>query len=686
MNSNRFRLSLAALSILALLARAVAAEGAGFELQAVKAGRAVRVDGRLDEAEWKDGARVGGFVQFEPHRGEPAREKTEAYVLYDDRYLYVGFRCNDSEPSRITAQLNRRDSDLLTDDAVLVVIDTFHDSRSAYFFATNPLGTQYDGRVTDNGRVVESTWDATWSAASSRFEGGWTAEVGIPLVSLSFHPGKSETWGLNLGQTCRRLLETSFWAGPLEDRFRISEYGTLSGLDLETAQRRLEVIPYALGQFQEGVSSDYAAGGYLRFALTPENLLNATVNPDFATVEADQEQVNLTRFELSLPEKRQFFLEGSELYRQRIQTFYSRRIADIRAGARILGRSRGWQYSALGVASDPLPVEPDSTDLESATYSVFRLQKDILRSSTVALTAADRLLGGVHRGSVGLDSALYFTRTFSFTGQLIRSHGPEDGGRWAFFVRPSRDTSTSHLHFRYTHLGERFGDQVNAVGFIRDDDRREMDSALTKQFWFRSGALERIDYVSNYNVYWSQTSVLRSWQIDQEVGVDFRNRWRVELAHTSEFKLFEKEFRNHLNGVRVGYNLREWQSVAADYQFGRNFDSRFDLVGVTFRRKLTKASSIEYELEELWLDPDPDGASTTIHVLRAVHNFSRDLFIKFFFQTNSSIDRKNAQAVFVWRYKPPFGTFQVAYQRGTAAFGQRSEQGNTLFVKLSYVL
>ena len=674
------------LFLFAVWGTATAVQGAGFEILAPKAGRAVRVDGRLDEAEWKDAARVDGFVQFEPHRGEPAREKTEAYVLYDDKYLYVGFRASDSDPSRITAQLNRRDSDLLTDDAVLVVIDTFHDSRSAYFFATNPLGTQYDGRVTDNGRVVESTWDATWSAASARFDGGWTAEMGIPLVSLRFHAGKSETWGLNLGRTCRRLLETSFWAGPLEDRFRISQYGTLSGIDLEAAQRRLELIPYGLGQFQQGFSSDYALGGDVRFALTPENVLNATVNPDFATVEADQEQVNLTRFELSLPEKRQFFLEGSELYRQRIQTFYSRRIADIRGGAKILGRSRGWQYAALGVASDPIPVGTSSVVREPATYSVLRLQKDVLKSSTVALTAADRFLDGAHRGSVGLDTALYFTRTASFTGQLIRSHGPEEGGRWAFFVRPSRDTSTSHVHFRYTHLGERFGDHVNAIGFIRDDDRREMDSAVTKRFWFRSGTLERVDYDSNYNIYWSQKNVLRSWQIDQEVGVDFRNRFRVEISHTSEFKLFEKEFRNHVNGVRVGYNLREWQSVAADYQFGRNFDSRFDLVGAVVRRKLTDSLSLEYELERLWLDPDPEGDSTTIHVFRATHNFTRDLFVKFFFQTNTAIERKNVQATFVWRYKPPFGTIQLAYQRGTAAFGQRSEQGNTLFVKLSYVL
>ena len=223
---------------------------------------------------------------------------------------------------------------------------------------------------------------------------------------------------------------------------------------------------------------------------------------------------------------------------------------------------------------------------------------------------------------------------------MIRSHGPEEGGRWAFFVRPSRDTSTSHVHFRYTHLGDRFGDHVNAIGFIRDDDRREMDSALEKQFWFQSGPIEGIEYGSNYNVYWSQENVLRSYQIDQSLEAQFRNRWSAEYRYQNEFKLFEKEFYNYQHEFEVGYNTREWQSVSVEYGFGRNFDSDFRLLGATFRRKFTDELSFEYELSRLWLDPDPENDSTVIHVVRAVQNFTRDLFVKVFFQTNSVIDRE----------------------------------------------
>ena len=360
----------------------------------------------IDEDEWVGAARAGEFLQYEPRSGEPARERTEVFILYDDTYVYFGFRCFDSQPSRITAQLNRRDSDLFEDDAVIVVVDTFHDSRTAYYFGTNLLGTQSDGRVADNGRVVEGNWDATWLSASARFEEGWTAEMAIPLVYLGFQPGEDRSWGLNLGRTCRRLLETSFWAGPLEHRFRISQYGTLTGLDLESAQRRYQVIPYALGQYEDEVGSDFAAGLDFRYGFNPQTIADLTVNPDFAIIEADQEQINLTRFELALAEKRQFFLEGSEQYRQRIRTFYTRRIGDIKLGGKLLGRSGAWQYSFLTAQSEPTSQREDEF-LESGNYSVARVVRDLWGSSSLALMAGNRYLGDVNRGSVGLDASLF---------------------------------------------------------------------------------------------------------------------------------------------------------------------------------------------------------------------------------------------------------------------------------------
>lgn len=164
-------------------------------------------------------------------------------------------------------------------------------------------------------------------------------------------------------------------------------------------------------------------------------------------------------------------------------------------------------------------------------------------------------------------------------------------------------------------------------------------------------------------------------------AAEFRNRVTLQADFTEEFKRFEKDFRNRSMEFELGYNTREFQSVETAVRFGRNFDSDFLLWTATAAYKLTDELSVEYELERLTLDPDPELESTWIHVLRANQFFTPDLFLRLFFQTNSAIDRRNVQAVLVYRYLPPFGTLQLAYQRGTAGFGERSEQGNTLFLK-----
>ena len=353
-------------------------------------------------------------------------------------------------------------------------------------------------------------------------------------------------------------------------------------------------------------------------------------------------------------------------------------MADITAGGRVLGKQGPWTLAFLGAGSD-LPQGGGPV-----TYSVGRLQRDLGRSN-VAATFASRRLDGVDEGSGSLDATMFFTRTLGLTAQLARGFGRFHSGTWAYFVRPSYDSPTSHFHVRYTHLGDRFADTANAIGFIRDDDRREVDSAFSRTIWVKSGAFERIDYSSNYNGYWGQDRRLRGWQVDEVVDVELRNRWGVRATWTEDLQRFEKDFRNRQIGIEAGYNTRAYQSVHGGLQFGRNFDSDFRLWLLTARRKLTAAISAEYELQRLTLDPDPDRDGTWIHVFRANHAFTKDLFLRLFFQTHSAIDRRNAEAVFVYRYRPPFGTLQLVYQRGGAGFGQRSDQGHTLFVKTSAV-
>ncbi len=668
------------MNILGLIGLVLLPQGAPsdslYSMAAVYTSIAPIIDGAVTDSVWSRAAVATSFIQYEPQRGLPSEASTQAYLLYDKTTLYVAFQLRDARPP--TAQLTRRDADLLNDDCVILVLDSFNDHQSAYYFMVNALGTQTDGRIANDGRTVDPTWDTSWQTVATRTTEGWSVEVAIPFTSIKYSAGENQTWGINLGQSRRQTLELSFWAGPLDNAFRVSQGGRLTGLNVAPPERRHQLILYGLTQIQEGDKNDWDAGGDFSYAVTPEISTYATVNPDFATIEADQEQINLTRFELSLPEKRPFFLEGAELFRQRIRTFYSRRIPDITAGGRVLGKTGPWTFAVLGTRAQPTDED------EEAFYGVGRMQRDI-GSSNVAFTVANRSLGGQQQGSAGLDATLFFTKSLGMTGQLVQSWGEYKSGTLAYFIRPAFDTPIWHFHVRYTHLGEYFSDHVNAVGFIRDDDRRELDSALERIFWIRGRIFERIAYDSNYNIYWSQKGLLRSWQIDESIKVELRNRFSIKGAHSEEFKRFEKDFRNRQTTLTLGYNTRAFQSAQLNYRFGRNFESDFQLWGAAGAYKITQQLSLEYELQRLMLDPDPDDVSTWIHVVRINQFFTRDLFLRVFLQTNSAIDRRNVQAAFVYRYRPPFGTIQLAYQRGTAAFGQRSDQGDTLFLKLTTV-
>lgn len=641
----------------------------------------MRVDGNLDEEAWADAPQAVDFIQLQPDKGQSATLKTEVKILYDEAFLYFGFTCFDPNPDRIAASITKRDEDTKVDDSVYVVLDTYRDRRNAYFFGTNLLGTQRDGRITENGRTFDTTWDGIWKSAAQRTETGWTAEVAIALQSLKYDPGENKTWGFNLARVIPRNLEQSYWSGELESAIKVSQYGDLIGLDLAKAKKRAQFIPHVISQTELNKSTAITAGLDARYAFNQQVSGELTINPDFATVEADVERINLTRFEMSIPEKRKFFLEGAEIYSQRIQLFYSRRIQDVYGGAKVYGKSGGFEFSGLTVQVKP----NDRLEEPTSNFTVFRLKRDVMKSSNVGLLVANKIVNGISKGTAGLDTALYFSDTFQFTGQLAFSYGDHSSSNLAFFLRPSYDSATFHIHLRYSQLGEYFADNANEVGFVRDDNRRELDSAISKTWWINRTAFERIEYESNYNIYWGLDHTLRSWKIDQGLTFDLRNKFTLEVEHDQEYKLFEKKFRNHATDLTLGYNTREWQQAEITYGFGHNFGSDFHLVEGAVKAKLSQSLSVEYALVRLWLEPDPEKEGTWIHVLRATQYFSPDLFFKLFYQVNTGIDKHNVQILFVYRFQPPFGTLQLAYQKGTAEFGERGDQGHTFFVKFAYM-
>jgi hypothetical protein len=226
---------------------------------------------------------------------------------------------------------------------------------------------------------------------------------------------------------------------------------------------------------------------------------------------------------------------------------------------------------------------------------------------------------------------------------------------------------------------------MNVIGFVRDDNRKEFDTNFTRTFWLGKTSLESIETSTNYNQYWSQKGTLRSWELRSNLEFMFRNQWFGIFEVEEEFERFEEDFRNKEYSFGAGYDTRTGRSFSLSYGFGENYDSSLRLLRGRTQLKITDAWNIYYSLTRLWLDPDPDIKTTWNHVLRSYYYFKNDLFLKVFYQTSSNLQKKTTQITYVWRFIPPFGALQIAYQHGTAPFGEISDQGHTLFTKLSWV-
>ena len=332
-------------------------------ITAVRITDAIALDGRLDEPVWKLATPAGDFIQRVPTNGMPSGERTEVRVLYDGDNLYFGITCYDSQPSRIVVKELKRDFDLNGTDMVQIIIDSLHDGLGGYSLSVNPAGARRDNHLGLNGGGVN--WDAVWDVGTRRTEEGWIAEYPVPFKSLRFSNAPSQEWGLQVSRRILRLNEESTWA-PLPFRFSTSQTnlaGTLRGLENVRPGRNLKVKPYILGQTTQamiegelqttksfGSWKDFDKGFDVKYSLTPALTLDTTYRTDFAQVEADQQQVNLTRFNLFFPEKREFFLENANVFSfgpgGNLVPFFSRRIGlnaagtpvPVLVGARTSGR------------------------------------------------------------------------------------------------------------------------------------------------------------------------------------------------------------------------------------------------------------------------------------------------------------------------------------------------------------
>src|SRR6185503_9752727 len=463
---------------------------------AVEARAPITIDGALDEQAWRDAQPAGDFIQAEPHEGEAASEPTDVRIVYDHDALYIGVVCHDAMPSALVVNDIRKDFTAGEQDSFEVILDTFADRRNGFVFVVNPAGAKSDTQIANEGRDVNTSWDAVWTVATTRNESGWTAEIRIPFKTLRFERGADRIWGVNFSRRIRRKNEIDYWSPVprVYNLYRAGMAGTLSGLPDASQGRNLRLKPWIGADLTRGVGGerfdrDGEAGLDVKYGVTPSLTLDVTVKPDFAQAEADEQQVNLTQFSLFFPEKREFFLENSGMFyfgdipresrlgnarfsppEEEMLLFFSRRIGltdrgeeiPIIAGGRLTGR-----VGRTGVGAMTIQTQ-DVDGRAGDNYTVLRGRRDILRNSDVGAIFLSRQSSDASsdRNQVaGVDANFRFRRALSLNGFLAKSATPDvAGGEMA--GKGSVVWNDNFLHTQYSLLsvGDNFRDDI---GFIK---------------------------------------------------------------------------------------------------------------------------------------------------------------------------------------------------------------------------
>jgi hypothetical protein len=436
------------------------------------------LDGVLDEPAWQLAPPVKGFKQREPKDGEDGTDDTEVRILFDARTLYVGVLARDAEPQKVIGRILERDrlfevregrGAFSGDDAVLLLVDPFHDHRNAMVFGTNPNGAEYDALITDESQAFNQDWRAVWRVAAQRVKEGWSAEFAIPFRSLRY-PAAGGTWGFNVCRMQRRKNEETLWSGWSHQDggfHRVSRAGAIVGLvDLPRAGLNLEVKPFGLAGLDQvapdGASGRADVGLDLKYEVRPGLVLDATANPDFSQVEADPERINLTRFSLFFPEKRDFFLENAGVFefgsRGLYETppfllFFSRRIGlnedeeevPVIGGLRLTGRAGPQTIGVMDVYTG------EGAGERPTNYAVVRAKRDVGGSGYLGLMATDKRGGGFSNSAVGLDGSFWPTGSLNVQTFLARTSTSGPGGEGTA-GRVGLDYQTDRLGARAQYL------------------------------------------------------------------------------------------------------------------------------------------------------------------------------------------------------------------------------------------
>ena len=697
-------------------------------VRAVRVSQPLRIDGALDEMFYRDVRSISEFTQVEPDGGQAATERTEAWVAFDDNYVYVSFRVWDSQMETLIATEMRRDSsnNWQGNDLVSFIFDTFYDRRSSFTFTMNPLGGRSDGTMV-NDRQYSSDWNPVWETKAGRFDGGWTVEAAVPFKSLRYQPGTTQVWGFNAMRVKRSKNEISTLTRVPPARgqsgFQQAQFAaSLVGIEAPHGGANLDLKPYGISSLttDRGVTPQISndpeaeAGLDVKYAVTQGLVADLTVNTDFAQVEADEQQINLTRFSQFFPEKRDFFLENQGTFSfggvainsaggnfngsfigaggDAPIMFYSRRIGlhgdrqvPLNIGGRLTGRAGKFSLGVLNIqtGAEKRRVEEEQAPAPATNFSVIRVKRDVLRRSSIGLLFTNRsasTTGSDGNRSYGIDGTFAFFENFQINTYWAGTDTDGLSSRDNTSYRGQLDYSGDRyiVQIERLQIGDNFKPEM---GFLRRDDmvrdyarfrfgpRPRNRNAIRKYIYDGS-----IEYIEN------GAGRLESRERAAEFALEFQSADRLSVNYTNSFEFLSEP--SPIGGIvmpvgayqfdtfRVGYNMGQQRLLSANLsaEFGTFYNGhKTSLSAARGRVPITNQLSAEptYSFNRVTL---VQGQVTT-HLAgsRVTYSVTPLMFVSALLQYDSRTNAVSTNARFRWEYRP-----------GSELFVVYNEERNTL--------
>ncbi len=573
-------------------------------VRAIRLDAPLTLDGRLDEPVYTTVPAITDFIQQEPREGQPATEKTEAWILFDRDTLYIAARNWDSHPEReIANELRRDNGNILGNENLTFVIDTFHDKRNGYLFQTNPLGALRDMTVTDDQQ--NSAWNGIWYVKTGRFDAGWTVEIAIPFKTLRYKGNGPQTWGINLRRLVKWKNEFSYLslvpaALGTSGVSRMASAATVIGIEPPSESKNIELKPYAVTSATTNRTGaapfdnrlDANAGFDFKYGLTRSLILDATYRTDFAQVEEDLQQINLTRFSVFFPEKREFFIEGQGIFDfGGVQAgnspgdvpilFFSRQIGlssgqavPVVGGGRLTGRQGRYSVGLLNIQTG----EDTAANAPSTNFSAARVKRNILGRSNVGVIATRRAPGAPAATSgdsasysLGVDATLLFLKSINLTGYYARTMNENAAGESVegASYRGRFDFTTDRYGASAEHMLIDGGFQPE-VGFVRRTDvRRTFGQLRFSPRPRRSRVVRKLTFQGNIDYLTdAAATAVQAREMNGLFRLDFQSSDQASIEHSREYELLPARF-TIATGVHVPAGGYDAHTTRVSYVLGQ---------------------------------------------------------------------------------------------------------------------